>query len=342
LALTTTYEYDRVGNVILMIDPRGHDTQYVFNTLDQVVREISREVRDGSGVRYQSDSYYDANNNLIRRDIKNIDDQGKLAKANAFFTAAYEYEILNNLIRVTQEEDTLKTIVTEYAYDNNRNRTLTRYGEATAGRQPTNVMRTLYDERDLVFREIRGAGDPKQSTTQYDYDRNGNLVTQRHGLEDTPHVSTFVYDAHNRRVSETDPMSNVMSFNYDANGNRVRSRLSGELNDVAGSATNVRLDSTVYVYDALNRLIRTETEFFDTDAQIPIDDGLVVSQIFYSDNSQVLRRVDDNNHETQMRYDTANRLSVTTDDKGDTITYVYDANNNAVSVTVIRTKRLSL
>ena len=63
--LTTTYEYDLVGNVIRKTDPRGHDTRYIVNQLDQVVREISREVSEGSNVRYQKDFFYDANNTMI-------------------------------------------------------------------------------------------------------------------------------------------------------------------------------------------------------------------------------------------------------------------------------------
>jgi YD repeat-containing protein len=333
-ALTTINEYDRVGNIIRVIDPRGHDTQYVVNALDQAVREISREITDGSGIRYQRDTFYDANDNVVRRDVQNIDERGRL-QANTHFTTLYDYEILNNMTHVREEVAPQDTIVTEYAYDNNRNRTLVRYGEATAGRQPTNIIRTLYDERDLVFREIRAFGDPQQSTTQYDYDRNKNLVVRRQGLENVPRVSTMVYDSYDRLVNSTDPMGNVTANNYDANSNRVRMRLAGERNDVAGSTSNVRLDSTVYVYDAMDRLIRTATAFFDTDTQIPIADGLAVSQIFYSANSQVLRRMDDNNHETLMRYDTANRLSVTTDDNDNTITYAYDANGNAISTTEV-------
>ncbi|MEM7396250.1 MAG: hypothetical protein AAF492_28270, partial [Verrucomicrobiota bacterium] len=78
LALTTSYEYDLVGNSVRVTDPRGHDTQYVYNELNQIVREVSREVTDGSGIRYETDFYFDANNNLIRRDVQNIDDMGLL------------------------------------------------------------------------------------------------------------------------------------------------------------------------------------------------------------------------------------------------------------------------
>ena len=333
-ALTTINEYDRVGNIIRVIDPRGHDTQYVVNALDQIVREISREVtlRNGNRVRYLQDTHYDANDNIIRRDIQNVDDRGIVVAANPFFTATYEYEILNNLTRMTKEVDPQSNIVTEYAYDNNRNRRLVRFGEATAGRQLTNVIRTLYDERDLAFREIRGAGDPKQSTIQYDYDRNGNLVTLRHGLEDTPRVSNSIYDAYDRLVTANDPMGNVIVFSYDANGNRVRSRLRGELTDVAGSSNNVLLDSTVFVYDEMDRLTRTEVAFFDTDTRIPIDDGKAVTQTFYNDNSQIIRVEDDDNHAMLTAYDTANRQRTLTDAKGNITTFTYDANDNVISI----------
>ncbi|KKL68823.1 hypothetical protein LCGC14_2121160, partial [marine sediment metagenome] len=66
----------------------------------------------------------------------------------------------------------------EYEFDDNSNRTLTRFGEATNGNDPNNVIRTLYDERDLIFQVIRAESDPNQSTTQYDYDGNGNMLTK--------------------------------------------------------------------------------------------------------------------------------------------------------------------
>jgi len=329
-ALTTTYEYALVGNVIRMTDPRGHDTQYIVNALDQVVRVISREVTTGSGVRYQRDRFYDANNNMIRIDIQNVDAQGVL-QPNTHFTTTYEYEILNYPIRMTEEVDPGHTIVTEYGYDGNRNRTLTQYGEATNGVQPTNVLRTLYDERDLAFENIRADGDLGRATTQYDYDNNENLITRQEGLEDTPRVHRYVYDGYDRLISETDPMGNVMTYHYDANSNRASERIDGELNDVAGGGGNVRLSETTFVYDAMDRRIRTEGAFFDTETQALISDGKSITQTFYSDNSQIIRAVDDNNHQTLTTYDTANRVSVVTDAKGNATAYTYDPNSNVVS-----------
>ena len=65
--LTTTYEYDLLGRVTRLTDPRGHDWQYIYTELDQVVRRTSRAVTEGGGVRYVRDTFYDANDNVVRR-----------------------------------------------------------------------------------------------------------------------------------------------------------------------------------------------------------------------------------------------------------------------------------
>ncbi len=326
--LTTAYEYDLVGNVVRTVDPRGHDTLYVVNPLDQVVREISREVTEGSNVRYERDVFYDANNNIARRDIQNIDETGQL-QTNTHFTTTYEYEILNYLVRESQEVDADHSIVTEHRYDNNRNRVLTRYGEATNGNQANNTMAMAYDERDLPFRSTRAPGDTGQSTTQLDYDANRNLVRRTEGLEDTrPRVHLAVYDSYNREVAMTDPMGNTTVYHYDPNHNRVSRLIEGQLVDIEGNDGNVRLSEATLVYDDIDRLTQTQTAFFDTKTQTALTDGLSAIVTSYSDNSQVLSVVNDNGHETLIAYDTANRRKVVTDAKGNTVTYQYDRNSN--------------
>jgi len=312
LNLTTRYEYDLVGNIVRKTDPRGHDTQYLVNSLDQVVREISAEVFDGSGVRYTRDYFYDANNNLFRTEIENrralvaagilpalepgFQPDGGLVSTNPTWSTTYGYEILNNLTNKSEELEPGHFIVTEYGYDRNRNRTLTRFGEATAGRQTNNAVLTLYDERNLPFREVRGPGGTNQSTIQFDYDGNRNRIRVRHGLEDHPHLTTHSFDSFNRRVSSIDPMGNVTTNNYDANGNRTRTAVFGELDDMPGSANNVRLSETLFAYDAKNRLTNHTVAFFNTTNQVPIGDGWATTQTIYADNSHVLALINDNSH----------------------------------------------
>ncbi|MEZ6083433.1 MAG: hypothetical protein R3E58_05650 [Phycisphaerae bacterium] len=48
-SLTTAYEYDSVGNITRTIDPKGNDTQYVYNQHDEIVQSLSREVVPGVG-----------------------------------------------------------------------------------------------------------------------------------------------------------------------------------------------------------------------------------------------------------------------------------------------------
>jgi RHS repeat-associated protein len=332
LALATTYEYDAVGNVVRKIDPRGNETRFVVNQLNQVVREIFPEVIPGSGVRYQTDSYYDANNNKVRVDVLNVDDQGVL-RPNDHFTTTYEYEILNNLVRQTREVSPTNSVVIEYGYDANRNRNLVRYGEATAGRQPDNVVRTDFDERNFFFREIRAPGASLQSTLQHDYDANGNRVAIRQGTEDAPRIVQQVYDGYNRRVAAVDAMGNTTAYRLDAAGNATNILAMGELLDVPGAANNIRLRESNLVYDELNRKVREDISFFDTATQAPIGKGVSSTQALYSDLSQILVVLNDNAHGKTNRYDTANRLLTATDAKGNTVTYNWDEDSNLAKKT---------
>jgi len=468
LALTATYEYDSAGNPVREIDFRGHDTLYTYNQLDQVVRQTSRVA--SAGVRYQTDIYYNADDNVVRTDVQNIDEAGVL-QPNSQITTIIEHDILSGRngwsndsplsmtcscssctvkgtpgqfgpgslpfppngggpfltvipsrpptpsprppgdprprdkrgvvperdpnpaqsgtppsprlgpahdpgseahptaggagsgipplptlpIRIWQETGSFTAPIpglpgepdtsllpasefatTEIVYDANRNATLVRFGEAFEGRQPTNVVRILNDERDLPFREIRAEGDLRQSTTQLDYDRNGNRVRVSQGLEDgAPHVATAIVDGYDRTVMMTNPMGNVETLAFDANSNVTSWRIDGELNDVPGSAANVRMAEETYVDDPMDRVTRVEEAFFDPATQAPIGDGSSVTQYVWSGTSQITRVTDDNGHATQYAYDGANRPAIETDAAGNTLSYARDANGNVTSVTSV-------
>ncbi len=330
-ALTTTYEYDAVGNVVRTIDPRGNDTLRIVNQLDQVVRILSRPADPNNPVRYETDTYYDENDNVVQIDVQNRDETGGLA-SNTHFTTVHEYDILDRCVRTTEEVDSGNSIITEFEYDSNSNRVLVRSGEATSGRAPTNTVTTLYDERDLVFQEIRAAGDPLQSSSQFDYDGNGNVVLQVDGLEGPPRVTAMTYDGYDRMTSCVNPTGNDAVRGYDANGNVVSTRIDGEQVDQPGGAANVRLFETVHVYDDMDRLVQTDAGHFDTATQSPIGDGTSSTVHVYSDSSQVVSTTDDNGNTNLTAYDTANRTSQTSDPKGNTRVYTYDDNSNVVRV----------
>lgn len=353
LALTTTYEYDPVGNLTRVVDPAGHDTLYTRNALNQPVQELPPEVTTGSGIRYQKLRWYDANDNLVRIDTQNRDETGAIVSTNAYFTTITEYEILNKPTRLVEEKGGVNLdnsvlaladipvkarsqfIVTEYGYDANRNQTVQRRPEAVNGNQSANVVQRAYDERDRLYREVLAPTDPAQSTTQKDYDGNGNRSRTSQGLESAPRVTSYLYDGYNRLIGVVDPMGNVTTNHYDANRNLTNTVIWGELLDRPGSAANVRLAETCQTYDAMNRLTRKDAAFFDPQSQAPIGAGFSATLTYYNDSSQVVAEVDDNNHTNQFVYDTANRRSVVTDAKGNRTTFTYDANGNVVTQTEV-------
>lgn len=330
--LTSTFEWDNLGRLIKFIDPRDHETQYVYDELDELVRRMAPEASDGSGVRYTQDYCYDRNGNRVSIDLLNIDEQGIL-QTNTHFTTRYEYEILNLVVRKTAETDETHSIVTEYGYDANRDLDLTTYGEGTNGHQPTNTVRIEHDERRKRYRKIRGDGGPNQSTMQIEYDGNGNPIRIISGIEDAvPHVTVYEYDGYNRVIRSIDPMGNKNVYVYDAVAILVSWSIFGELIDIPGDGGNVRLFEASATYDTLNRPIRTELEYFDPATQNPIDDGKDITQFEYDDLSQLKRIVDDNGNETRILYDGCGRQRLVTDAKGSSTSYTYDPNSNVIAV----------
>lgn len=334
--LTTQYTVDALGRVIVKTDPRGNDSFYEYNALDQIIGEHSRAVDTPSGaVRYATLTWFDANNNKTRIDVQNVNDQGLLVEENPWFTTRYEYEILNHVARIQREVDVDKVTTTEYGYDAKRNLVLTRFGEAVNGQQPENTINKVFDERNLLFSETRAEGHPDQSTTVYDYDKNGNLIRRHEGMEDSPHTYVSIYDGYDRQVREIDPMGNEKHFEYDPNNNLMRYLVLGEKEDVEGNENNVRLEEIKYDYDAMDRRTHERVAFFDTETQEDLLDGEALTMTVYSNLSQVIQTVNDNGHATHFIYDTANRLDLTLDAKGNTERFVYDANSNRIEKTEI-------
>jgi RHS repeat-associated protein len=334
-ALTTSYAYDSRGNVTQVTDPRGTTSQMQYNALDQVVRTTSGLVTlcNLLQVQYQQDTFYDANNNVVQFDVLNIDDQGVVVASNDKITASFDHDILNRRVRLTQEVDPFNDIVTEHEYDDNRNETLIRFGEAVNGNQPANVIAWLYDERDLPYQKIQGAGGSAPSTSQRDYDGNQNVVKEWRGLEGCPRVKTLVYDGYDRLLWVVDAMGNRTRHRYDPNGNLVRLRVLGELCDIPGDTNNIRMLQLDCQYDVMDRMIKRDTAHFDPATQALIGDGISSFVMAYSDRSQIVQVVDDLGHITAMKYDTLNRRKLLTDAKGNTTCWQYDGNSNVVMET---------
>jgi RHS repeat-associated protein len=334
-ALTTTYEYDDVGNAVRVIDPAGNDTLRTYNALNQVVRTRSAPVETtlpGTSVRYETLTSYDANDNIVLVSLSNLDEEGA-PYPNAFLDTVTTYETLNMPVRLQREVDPGQAVIEEYEYDANRNWTLHRKGEALNGNQPDNRVATEYDERDMPFRIGRAAGTGIASTDQLDYDGSGNTVAVSRGIESAPRVTTSTFDGYDRLVAVTDPMGNVTTMRYDANGNPISRRVDGELEDAPGGAANLRLAETINEYDAMDRGTRVRIQHFTPTTQTAIGDGESVTVTAWTDASLTRSITNDNGHGTDLTYDTVWRRASTVDAAGNRLEWIYDTSSNVVQMT---------
>jgi YD repeat-containing protein len=332
LNLTTTYEYDAVGNVTRVIDPRGNDSLFTYNALDQLVRSQS-PLSGSPAIRYTRDFFYDAKDNLVRVDLENRDENGTLVSSNTHFTVTMDYDVLNCRTQVGEEISSSKMLTTQFSYDANRNLAGVRFPEAVNSNQPQNTVAFAYDERDLLFQKTRAPGSPDASTTFVDYDRNANCKRVSKIEAIVIKQQLFDYDGFNRLTAMIDAMGNVARWRYDPNGNVTDFGVEGELEDVTGGLSNTILFAEKYAYDGMDRLISMDASHFDPATQMPIGDGHSISLFTYAGTSQLLTVTDDNDHITRYTYDQVNRLASVVDPKTNAVTYTYDAVGNRIAVT---------
>ena len=157
----------------------------------------------------------------------NHDESSRLYVGNLSWHTSYDYDVFNDLVRITQEATPTNSIVTEFVYDANRNLALIRSPEAVNGRQTGNVVRVFHDERDLPLEATRVPGTPGASTIRFDYDGNGNR--RRVSKVDAFAIKQQVvdYDGFNRLTALHDAMGNVRAWRYDPNSNPVSQRTDG-------------------------------------------------------------------------------------------------------------------
>jgi YD repeat-containing protein len=334
LNITNHFDPDAVGNVTNSVDGLGNNSIFFVNSLNQVVRTLSRTVSTPSGsVRYQTDTFYDSNNNVTNVAVQNLDETGSVVASLPTINTSATYDILDDQTSQSQTADATHNVTTTNAFDADQNGILAAFGEAVNGDQPDNVVQTLFDERDLIFEQIRAPNDSGHSTVQFAYDGNRGLTNVVQGIEDTvaPRVTSYTRDGYNRPTSVLDAMGDLHTIHYDPNANVVSNLVNGGLvEDVPGSSLNVRLSQTAFRYDAMDRLVTNDQAFFDETTQAPIGSGHAITRTVYSDNSQVLTNFDANTNATVTVYDTAARPSVVVDAKGNTRTNIYDPNNNLV------------
>jgi len=362
--LSTSYTYDAVGNVTSVTDPLGRVTLYAYDLANNLIIEQAPALTiNNTQVRFQTNYYYDKNNNLIRKDVQ---DYG--GPADGLVTSIYSYDTLNRPLLTVREVgavsisasiksptdlvsmsgyNTADFSVTERQYDATGKASSIVVGTIAAiaegEEQPlfpvpptvTPLTQTTYqyDERSLLFRKTEGL-DGESLTTQYNYDINGNMVSTiaGWGLGSAARRTDWEYDLFDRVTKAKDASSTDITkrtrweYVYDKAGNATNITVYGRLDVTDQNLSAIELSDTSYQFDERNRRYAESRSLFDLAAGTPISSSVTLT--FRNPDNTVKAQRDPNGYDTQWVRDSAGRLWKTVDAKGNIVENTYDDAGN--------------
>ncbi|GJM17949.1 MAG: hypothetical protein DHS20C14_01620 [Phycisphaeraceae bacterium] len=312
LNLTYEYEHDAVGNLTKITEPDGDVSVWIYNQYNEIVRyeRYDADPDPGPAVLYAAaDYFYDANGNLVREDITNLDATQASVGANPELTTIREYDAYNLLERVAVEAGIFSGTVslragpsmafetdnyvegaggystpcdersfnawsiTDLEYDHNDNLSAVVYPEAVDGCQGENRIDLAYDARDRVYTQTEGTGGT-ELVTQFNYDGKGQvakIIVDPSGAQ--PRETVVSWDPFDRIEEITDPMLNEALLGYDDADNLLSVAVIGPPSqDDPTSNDNELLAYSSMQYDEQDRVTAQREYIFD-----PLPAGVIYS-----------------------------------------------------------------
>ncbi len=349
MSMTSTMQFDAVGNVIRVIDQLGRQATTAYDNLNRPIRSTGTDpYTDDFATAPTTTVAYDINGNVARK----TDATGDLTR--------FEYDALNRAILVAMQ-DTSGWLTSSTMFDKagNTKRTIDIRG---------NVTDYNYDDLNRVVKVLQPAVDglerPKTTTT---YDQFGNVKTVRGprdgGPENEDGQTENEYDRLNRLIRQFKPEPEPGKtrpesvFAYDAAGNLFKTQVL-----VSRISSNVEVwTESVTTFDAINRsmnsVVRATNGVAPTAEQIlaqtltsqtydlvgnvltVTDAEGRVTAFEYDRLNRKVTEIDpkptttDANPVTRFRYDVAGNLVATIDPLGRISTTTYDLLGRAVSTT---------
>ncbi|MBC2581762.1 S8 family serine peptidase [Clostridium sp. DJ247] len=234
---TTTYDYDKNGNLITTTDWRGNKYTNKYDSLNRLIEKDNPycaiekieyndndvQVASYDALNRKTVFQYDKNNRLLSTidpeqhiTSQTYDNVGNISsKFDGKNTISYQYDEFNRLVQVKNA----KNEITVYTYDLNNNKLSETNGKG-------NTTNFEYNCQNKLIRKIDQGGrtgtagsytyNPAK-TEKYTYYCNGNLNTK---TDRNGNTTKYVYDSHGRLLSET-VGSSVISYTYDARGNQL-------------------------------------------------------------------------------------------------------------------------
>lgn len=307
--IRTTFDVDRLGNVLCITNGRGHQVARTYDQLDRLIEIVfplnSTTLRN----------HYTNNNRLKRSTIDNKDPNANPDPVDPFFTVEYCYDEMDNPVKVGLGIDSsLGETITQHFYTASDRlcKTIDPKG---------NIALFSYNERDLVESITRGFGTEIASTNRYVYDKTRRVVKI---IDGEGYQAKVEYDEFNRVEQLIDADENKVRFEYDKSGNVLQK----EFFDKRGN----RLSHIQYDYDERSRLRQKIDFWFEQPGDPEVE---VRNRFFYDEENNLIRVVNDKDQKTDYEYDTLNRLHWTIDNLGNEIKNEYDENGNITKVVTV-------
>ncbi len=228
-SVNSSYEYDSMGNLIMMKDVTG-TSKFSYDVAGRLIRETSGS---NESISYSYDAFGNVTD-MIYPDGKHV---------------SYEYDKNNNLIKVKESDKS-----TEYTYDGEGNVILvTRKDDAGNVTGKTGV---FYNKDNRVTKLINTDGSKVISDYSYLYDEFSNITGENivilSGGKNTNIKNTYEYDINRqliKSISEKDGKITASEYTYDLAGNRKEVKVNDGENE----------KKILYSYDEAGALIKEDT-----------------------------------------------------------------------------------
>ncbi len=316
-AQAATATYNRRGKPLATVDPKGRQTVFSYDTNDIDLLAVEQQIPGAQTPQRVTLARFTYNAQHLP--LTSTDASGQIT--------SYAYNAAGQLTAVTDPQQH----VTTYGYDT--------IGRLTAITDASGaVVQTFaYDEFDRVASQTDAAGYsvayeydaldrltravyPDATAEQYAYDKLDLIsATDRRG-----NVTTYTYDANQRRTSVTDPLGQVTRFDYYENG------VLKSISDPNGHVTSWDIDlqsrpiakryadgtTETIAYEATTSRVASVTDALGQAKRFGYDIDNRVTSISYPNAKQLTPSV-------QFVYDSVfPRLASMTDDTGQT-TFAY-------------------
>nr|MBA2702657.1 PKD domain-containing protein [Blastocatellia bacterium] len=308
--MSTTY--DAAGQVLAMTDARGNVTYYEYDN-------AGRRTKVRNALNQETTFAYDAGGN-------------QLSMSDALsHTTTYEYDLNNRRTKTTYADSSFDTVSYD-ALGRSVSKTdqagkTTQFTYDALGRL-TRVKDALHQETVYAYNEIGqqvSQTDANNHTTRFEYDQLGRRVKR---ILPAGQLETYSYDNAGNLQTRTDFNGRTTRFNYDLMRRLLSKIPDASLNQPTISFTyntsgqratmSDASGTTVYSYDARNRLSTKQTPF-----------GTL--SYTYNDSGRLLttRSSNANGVSVDYSYDSLNRLASVKDKNlialnGGVTTYSYD------------------